>query len=155
VTTRQVLEFSDDPAVAVEAVAGISGGVGWCNLTPEIEADEVEVLSPSVFSLRTKQGAPVASLVTSPPKRGVARPSSLGVLHTRGRLGKERVTQLLAGAPFMLRQDHQTRGLLFEVPPDAPAAEVVATMCRLLETLCDYDRTGRWRLEVFERTVRP
>jgi hypothetical protein len=151
-TSRRVLEFTNDEQAAVTAIGRLFDGRGWCNLTPQIDADEVEVLSPSVFSLRTKQGAPVASFVTSPPKRGERRPSTLGVLHTRGRLGKERVAHLLEGAPFVLRQDHQTRGLLFDVPPETSSATVLSTMCRLLEALCDYDRTGRWRLEVFERT---
>jgi hypothetical protein len=150
-TSRRALEFTDDDHEAVVAIDGLGDGRGWCNLTPQIDADDVEVLSPSVFSLRTKQGAPVASFVTSPPKRGERRPSSLGVLHTRGRLGRERIAQLLGGAPFALRQDHQTRGLLFDVPPDATAATVLTTMCRLLEALCAYDRTGRWRMEIYER----
>jgi hypothetical protein len=150
-TTRKTLEFTDDESSAVEALGGLGDGRGWCNLTPQIDADEVEVLSPSVFSLRTKRGAPVASFVTSPPRRGERRPSTLGVLHTRGKLGKELVAQLLRGAPFTIRQDHQTRGLLFEVPPDTASTTVLQTMCRLLEALCDYDRTGQWRLEVFER----
>jgi hypothetical protein len=38
-----------------------------------------------------------------------------------------------------------------ELPAETAATTVLATMVRLLEALCDYDRTGRWRLEVFER----
>lgn len=151
-TSRRAIEFSDDLDEAVGAIDGIGDGRGWCNLTPQVDADEVEVLSPTVFSLRAKQGAPVASFVTSPPRRGEHRPSTLGVLHTRGRLGKDRIAQLVGGSGFLVRQDHQTRGLLLELPAETGAAVVLATMCRLLEGLCDYDRTGRWRLEVFERS---
>jgi hypothetical protein len=151
-TTRRALEFSDDHGEAAAAIGTIADGAGWCNLTPQIDVDDVEVLSPSVFSLRTKQGAPVASFVTSPPKRGMRMPSTLGVLHTRGRLGKERVTQLMGGEAFLIRQDHQTRGLLLELPADTVSSTVLETMCRLLDALCTYERTGRWRMEIFERS---
>jgi hypothetical protein len=151
VTTHRLLEFSDDAAPAVEAIGHIADGRGWCNLTPEVDASDVDVLTPSVFSLRTKRGAPIASLVTSPPRKGERRPATLGILHTRGRLGKERIDALLGGAGFSIRQDHNQRGLLLEVPPDTPPSRVLEVMRSLLDKLCDYDRTGTWRLDVFER----
>ncbi len=150
-TTRHAVEFTDDTRAALGAIDDVAEGRGWCNLTPEVHADDVEVLSPSVFALRTRQGAPVATLVTSPPRRGVPQPGTLGVLHTRGRLGKEFIAQLLEGVPLPLRQDHQQRGLLLEVPAALPSATLLSTMCHVLERLCDYERTGRWRLEVYER----
>jgi hypothetical protein len=151
VTTHRHLEFSDDDAPAVEAIDHIADGRGWCNLTPEVEADDVDVLTPSVFSLRVKRGAPIASLVTSPPRKGERRPATLGILHTRGRLGKERIDTLLGGAGYTIRQDHNQRGLLLEVPPEATPSSVLEVMCSALTKLCDYDRTGTWRLDVFER----
>jgi hypothetical protein len=152
VTTKHVVEYGDDAAEAVRAVASVGGGRGWCNLTPEISADDVEVLGVNVLSLRIKRGAPVATFVTSPARRGEARPSTLGVLHTRGRLGAARINEMLDGAPYVLRQDHNVRGLLLDVPADAPSDEVLVRMQTLLTALCDYDRTGKWRLEVFERS---
>lgn len=151
-TTKKTCEFDLDDAVAVEGIEAIAAGRGWCNLTPEVKADDVEVLAPSVFALRTRRGAPVATYVTSPPRRGTPQPSTLGVLHTRGRLGSERIAAILGGVPLSLRQDHQQRGLLFEVPPETSASSVLAVMRHFLESLCDYDRTGRWRLELYERT---
>jgi hypothetical protein len=154
-TQHRLVEFADDAATddatAVAALDGIADGRGWCNLTPEVDASDVDVLTPSVFSLRIKRGAPVASLVTSPPRKGERRPATLGVLHTRGRLGKERIDALLGGAGFTVRQDHTQRGLLLEVPPDTPSVRVLEVMRAVLSKLCDYDRTGRWRLDVFER----
>lgn len=152
-TTKRTCEFVDDETAAVKELEGIGSGRGWCNLTPEVQADDVEVLAPSVFALRTRKGAPVATYVTSPPRRGQPQASTLGVLHTRGRLGSERIATLLEGVPLALRQDHQQRGLLFEVPPEISAHSVLAVMRHFLESLCDYDRTGRWRLEVYERSV--
>jgi hypothetical protein len=152
-TTHRHVEFADDATPAVEAIDTIADGRGWCNLTPEVEADDVDVLTPSVFSLRVKRGAPIASLVTSPPRKGERRPATLGVLHTRGRLGKARIEQLLDGAGFAVRQDHTQRGLLLEVPPETPSTRVLDVMRSILSALCDYNRTGKWRLEVFERAA--
>lgn len=149
--THRLLEFKEDTGPAVEAIGGIADGRGWCNLTPEVDANDVDVLTPSVFSLRVKQGAPVASLVTAPPRRGERRPGTLGILHTRGRLGRDRIAVLLDGEHFAVRQDHTQRGLLLEVPPDTPAARLLQVMCSALGLLCDYERTGAWRLDVFER----
>jgi hypothetical protein len=151
VTSHRLVEFGEDPAPAVAAIDDIADGRGWCNLTPEVDASDVEVLTPSVFSLRVKRGAPIASLVTSPPRKGERRPATLGVLHTRGRLGTERIDQLLGGAGFSVRQDHTQRGLLLEVPPGTPATTVLDVMRSVLSMLCDYERTGKWRLDVFER----
>ena len=151
-TSHRQLEFADEQAGAIEAIAGISGGRGWCNLTPEIDATDVEVLSVSVFSLRTKHGSPVATLVTSPPRKGVPRAGTLGVLHTRGRIGTQRIQSMLNGAAFPIRQDHTQRGLLLEVPGEAEPATVLGVMTSLLAGLCEYRRTGNWRLDVFERS---
>jgi hypothetical protein len=153
VTVRRQLEFADERDDAIDAIAAIASGRGWCNLTPEIDSTDVEVLSVSVFSLRTKRGSPVATLVTSPPRKGVARPGTLGVLHTRGRLGAARIKSLLGGTNFPIRQDHTQRGLLLEVPADADAGMVLATMMSLLSALCDYRMTGKWRLDIFERAA--
>jgi hypothetical protein len=78
-------------------------------------------------------------------------PSSLGVLHSLGRLGGERNTSLLGGAPFTVRQDHSQRGLLLEVRADAPAAQVLNVMCTIAASPCDFELTGNWRLDLYVR----
>jgi len=93
----------------------------------------------------------VASFVTHPSRHGEAPPSSLGLLHTRGRLGRERIAALLAGAPMRVRQDHNQRGLLLEVATDVPSSLVIDVMCTLTSSLCDYELTGAWRLDLFVR----
>jgi hypothetical protein len=56
---------------------------------------------------------------------------------------------MLGGAPFTIRQDHNTRGLLLEVPVDTSAEEVLTVMCSLTEALCDYDFAGKWTMSQF------
>jgi len=148
VTAPTVIRFSDDRSDAVEAVAAVSAGRGWCNVSPEVE-DEVPDMKVNYFGLRLNKGVTVASYVTAAPRHGVAQPSTLGVLHSRSRLGAERIAQMLAGAPFAVRQDHNTRGLLLEVPVTTSAELVVTVMCSVTEALCDYEFTGRWTLSQF------
>jgi hypothetical protein len=75
----------------------------------------------------------------------------LGVLHTRGRLGRERLATLLANTPFKVRQDHSQRGLLLDVPADTLATVILDAMCSLTTQLCDYELSGTWRLDLFVR----
>jgi hypothetical protein len=148
VTTSREITFSGDRDVAIAAIAAVDAGRGWCNVSPDVE-DEVPDMKVNYFGLRLNKGVTVASFVTAAPRRGVAQPSTLGVLHSRSRLGRERITTMLGDAPFVIRQDHNTRGLLLEVPTDTTAEVILTAMCSLTEALCDYEFTGRWTMTQF------
>ena len=150
VSTRSQFQFSNDRVEALRAVESIASGRGWCNVVPRV-VDDVQDLRINFTGLWVNQGVAKASFVTSPPRHGEAQPSSLGVLHSRGRLGNERITTLLGGAPFTVRQDHTQRGLLLEVPADTPAAQVLDVMCTTTASLCDFELTGDWRLDLYAR----
>jgi hypothetical protein len=148
VTVPTVITFSSERAQALAAVAAVGDGRGWCNVSPNVE-EEVPDMKVNYFGLRFNKGVTVASYVTAPARKGVAQPSTLGVLHSRSRLGRERIAEMLAGAPFSVRQDHNSRGLLLEVPVDTAPEQVLTVMCNLTEALCDYDFTGTWTLSQF------
>jgi hypothetical protein len=148
VTVPTVLTFSNERSSALAAIDAVAAGRGWCNVSPNVE-EEVADMKVNYFGLRLNKGVTVASYVTAPPRHGVAQPSTLGVLHSRSRLGTERIMLMLAGAPFAVRQDHNTRGLLLEVPVATPSEQVLTAMCNLTEALCDYDFTGTWTLSQF------
>jgi hypothetical protein len=148
VTHPTVFTFSDDRDPAIAALEAVANGRGWCNVSPNVE-EEVADMKVNYFGLRLNKGVTVASFVTTPPRRGVAQPSTLGVLHSRSRLGPERIQLLLGGAPFTVRQDHNTRGLLLNVEADAPAEEVLRVMCSFTEALCDFSFTGSWTMSQF------
>jgi hypothetical protein len=150
VTTKSQLKFSNDRSEATIAVESVASGKGWCTVVPFV-TEEAKDLSMSVFGLWVSSGVTVASFVTAPPHQGIASPSSLGLLHTRGRLGREKISALLNGAPFKVRQDHNQRGLLLDVPSATPAAQVLDVMCTLTSELCDFELTGAWRLDLFTR----
>lgn len=142
------ITFSDDRDLAIDAVVSVASGRGWCNLSPVVREDVAD-MKVNYFGLRFDKGVTVASYVTAPPRRGVDQPSTLGVLHSRSRLGRERIELMLGGAPFPIRQDHNARGLLLEVPVGTAPDRVLTVMCSLTESLCDYDFIGRWTLSQF------
>jgi hypothetical protein len=150
VIDKTQLRFSDDRSEALRAIDSISNGKGWCNVVPSVSED-VKGLTMNGFGLWVSSGVCVASLVTEAPRRGVDQPSSLGLLHTRHRLGRERISTLLGSAPFDVRQDHTQRGLLLDVPAHTSADVVLDVMCTLTTQMCDYDLTGSWRLDLFTR----
>jgi hypothetical protein len=147
-TTPTLFTFSDNRQDAIRAIDAVSEGRGWCNVSPHVE-EEIPDMKVNYFGLRLNKGVTVASYVTAPPRHGAPQPSTLGVLHSRSRLGKERIDSMLGGAPFAVRQDHNARGLLLDVPVATPGAQVLTVMCSLTEALCDYDFTGQWTLSQF------
>ena len=149
-STRSKIEFSSDRDEAELAVQSIQSGKGWCNVVPGVVGDIPDVTMNS-FGLWLNKGVTMATYVTYAPRLEVAQPSTIGVLHTRGRLGSERISALLGRALFQVRQDHNQRGLLLEVPAHTPAQQVLDVMCSLTQSLCDYDQTGQWRMDLFLR----
>ena len=149
-TTPTSISFSNDRTEAIGAIESVDAGRGWCNVVPNV-VDDVDELKVNFLGLRKLEGVTVATFVSRPARHGTAQPSSLGVLHTRGRLGRARIAELVDGAPFRLTQDHNQRGLLLEVPADTPAALVLDVMCRCTTALCDVAMTGTWRLDRYLR----
>ncbi|MEO9180853.1 MAG: hypothetical protein ABI298_04290 [Acidimicrobiales bacterium] len=147
-TAALTIRFSTDRDRAIDAIESVASGRGWCNVTPLVEED-VDPMKVNYFGLRFNKGVVVASYVTVAPKKGVEQLSSIGLLHSRGRLGHERINSLLAGAPFATKQDHNSRGLLLGVAPNAPASLILNVMCTLTEELCDFQFTGTWNLSHF------
>lgn len=147
-TTRLTIRFSTEREQAIDAIGSVASGRGWCNVTPLVEED-VDELKVNYLGLRFNKGIVVASYVTAAPKKGVEQPSTLGLLHSRGRLGRERINSLLGGAPYATKQDHNSRGLLLNVPTNTPPSQVLNVMCTLTEELCDYQFIGSWILAHF------
>jgi hypothetical protein len=149
-STKDELRFSTDRSAAITAMGLIDRGRGWCNVVPVV-VDDVPDLKINISGLWLNHGVPVATLVTTGPKRGVEQPSSLGVLHSRGRLGTVRIRELLNGAPYTVRQDHNQRGLLLEVPVGSANAQILEVMASTTAALCEFEMTDQWRCDVFYR----
>ncbi len=149
-TVATQLRFSDDRSRAVAAVESVGAGRGWCNVVAAV-AEDVPDLKVNVFGLWVNHGAPVATYVTAAPRDGVDQPSTLGLLHSRGRLGRDRIAAFVGDLACSVAQDHSQRGLLLNVAPGASASRVLDVMCALTTQLCDYEMTGGWRLDLFTR----
>ena len=143
-------EFGDDRTRAVRSIESIESGRGWCNVVPCV-VEDIPDIKINFTGIWVKRGVDEASYVTSPPRNGVEQPSSLGILHLRGRLGRDRIAALLGGAPYILRQDHSQRGLLLDVPVGTPASQVLDAMCTMTASLCDFEMTGNWRMDLYVR----
>ena len=147
---RSQIQFGTDRAEAITSIESIDSGRGWCNVVPCV-VDDIPDIKVNFTGMWVKHGVTQATLVTSLPRNGEEQPSSLGILHLRGRLGRERIVTLLDGAPFILRQDHSQRGLLFDVPVGTPPAQVLDVMCTMTASLCDFEMTGSWRMDLYVR----
>jgi hypothetical protein len=151
VTKKTRLYFNEDRRDAILALDSIAEGRGWCNVLPRVAEDVPDIKVN--FIGWTNHGITEATFVTSPPRNGAPQTSSLGVLHGHGRLGKDRIKELLNGAAFPIKQDHSQRGILLIVPPTTLSSDVLEVMCSLTSQLCEYELTGGWRLELYEREV--
>ena len=149
------LTFSEDRRGALEELERIEDGSGWVNVSAMVEED-VEPLRVNVWGLRSYRGVAVATWVPAEPREGPpqAPASTLGILHSRGRLGPDALREIFGSTPIRPTQDHPSRGVLADVPPGTSLDIVLDTLCRAAMSLCDYTTTGRWRLERFSRTVR-
>ena len=148
--TRNTLEFSsprDDDAL--DALRSIGAGRGWCNVTPNVLDDDVGEHRVNALGLWITKGVPVATFLTAPPRKGLDQPSTLGLLHAHGRLGRENIATMIGDAPFELTQDHRQRGLLFEVPHATSVDLVLDVMCTLTEAVNDYEFSGTWQMTRF------
>lgn len=149
-SVRTRLNFTDERAAALDAMTSISSGRGWCNVVADVD-DDVPDLKVNVLGLWINRGAAVATLVTSPARDGAPQPSTLGVLHSRGRLGRERIATLVGDMSCSVLQDHNQRGLLLSVDPETSLTKVLDVMCIMSMSLCDFDTNGGWRLDLFVR----
>ena len=150
-TLRRQLQFSTDRLEPREAITSIEDGRGWCNVVANV-AEDVPDLKVNFFGLWANRGAAMATYVSTPPEKGNVQPGSLGVLHSRGRLGQELITSLLGHERFRVVQDHSQRGLLLEIPYATPAEDILDALCSFSSALCDYEWLGTWRLDLHVRS---
>ncbi|HEV2427176.1 MAG TPA: hypothetical protein VGS61_03015 [Acidimicrobiales bacterium] len=149
-TSSTRLFIGEDRDPAIDEVASIGGGRGWCNLSPRV-VEDVSPVRVNVFGLWANRGTPIATYLTNAPRAGEAVPSTIGVLHTRGRLPADYVTSLIADSPLRVAQNHTQRGLLLEAPADVDPSIVLDRMCRVVRDLCEYTLAEGFFLEVFRR----
>lgn len=140
-STPTSLVLTEDRGPVLAELASIAGGVGWCNVSPRV-VEDVDPVRVNVFGLWANRGTPIATYLTNAPKKGEPVASTIGVLHTRGRLKPDYLRDLVAGTPLRVVQNHAQRGLLLEAPADLDVGVVLDVMCRAARELCEHTLAG-------------
>ncbi len=147
-STRTSLVLNDERGPVLAELASVGSGAGWCNLSPRV-VEDVEPIRVNVFGLWANRGTPVATYLTNAPRKGEPAPSTIGVLHTRGRLKADYLRDLVAGTPLRVVQNHAQRGLLLEAPVDLDVGVVLDVMCRAARELCQHTLAGGYVVTLF------
>jgi len=149
-TQRSSFEVKEqDLGEFVAALGSARASRGWVNCTPGVPEDYPQ-FRPSLFAWLTGPTPPGAPIVTLMP--GVAgQPDILGVLHAKGRIGLHQGSTLASiPSSWKCRQDHNRRGLLFEVPAVANE-DLAAVMVAVSDELATVPTTGAYLVELFTR----
>ncbi|MEA3214833.1 MAG: hypothetical protein QOJ19_989 [Acidimicrobiia bacterium] len=142
-----------DPAELIDSFASLQrAGEGWINLAPDLGDDQPPSRAGGWFSARGPE-APHATLMPGRVKRnGRVEPAQLGIEHASGTKAARRLREagmeLPAGA--LVRQDHPKRGLVLQVPADAPAEGLVIWLLDASVRLSRVPIGDGWRAEIWE-----
>ena len=148
--SESFLVDGDDLGDLVEARREVSNSPGsWVNVEPDVD-DSMRADVPGLFQWFSARGPqiPVGTFVAGSDRD---RPS-IGLDHGTGRGAGNRLA--LAGIaiaePWMLRQDHPKRGLVWEFaasasPPAGPVADLLVQGTALF---CPLPTDGRFRVAV-------
>jgi len=149
-TKRSSFEVREDSVSEfVTALASARSGKGWINCSPGVPEDYPQ-FRPSLFAWLIGPTPPGAPIVTLMPGHA-GQPDTLGVLHAKGRIGLHRGATLASvPASWRCSQDHNRRGLLFEVPA-VSNEELVGVMVAVSDELATVPTTGSYLVELFVR----
>lgn len=156
-----VLFRSEDTAEVLscmEDLAARGDGRGWLNLQPWIDQEDQPATSPlgRMFSAR----GPEVPLATWVPQHRRGRndvQATIGISHPTGRFAVRRLADAGVEVPpaWVVRQDHTRRGLVFELPAEAGAGEVLTFLLAAMEVLSGVPTDVRWVADVaVQRTAR-
>lgn len=128
----------------------VEAGDGWINLMPGVHVDEERTPSiPGPFAIFTGRQAPVSMCTLMPAKaaKKAFEGVTIGLLHPTGRKAVERLAEAGVTVPngWVVKQDHNRRGLLLVTPPGTPAHEIVEWSIRAGTALCREEMTGEWQ----------
>jgi hypothetical protein len=128
---------------------------GWINLMPGVEIDEDQRTNvPTVLSALFGGRQPpvtMCTLMPASPNRQAFDGVTVGLLHPTGNKVVARLAD--AGAPlpegWLVRQDHNRRGLVVRAPRGAPEREIIAWSIQAGTALCREKMTGEWQAVVY------
>jgi hypothetical protein len=132
-------------------------GQGWINLLPGLEIDQDQRATVPVpiglSALFGNRQAPVTmcTLMPASPGKQALDGVTVGLLHPTGGRAVARLAE--AGVPlpagWVVRQDHNRRGLVVRAPRGASEQEVIWWSIRAGTALCREEMTGEWQAVVY------
>lgn len=148
--SESFLVDQEDPSDLVDALAEVNtAGGSWVNVEPDVD-DNLKAHVSGLFQWFSARGSqvPVGTFVAGTQRD---RPS-IGVDHGVGRGAGSRLEEAGVGItePWILRQDHPKRGLVWEfaelgAPPPSPVAHLLLQATALF---CPLPFEGRFRVAV-------
>ncbi len=157
-TRRQVEKFEFYPPTS-DRVTGylqqlIDAGDGWMNLLPGVHVDEEQTTTlPGPFAMFTNRQPPVTMCTLMPPKaiRRAVEGVTVGLLHPTGNKAIARLAEAGVEVPngWVVKQDHNRRGLLLIAPVGASNDALVEWGVRAGTALCREEMTGTWQSVVY------
>jgi hypothetical protein len=150
------VEFQPDrlDAVVAEMEAIGQTGIGWLNLEPAVEVDDVAAAGSGTFALFSGRG-PVVPLATWTParvqRRGRREPAMIGLQHPAGLKAKPLLAELGHPVPdgWVVVQDHVRKGLVVSLPDGTDAEGALDWVIRAARLLSTVPLTGQWRAAVY------
>lgn len=157
---REVIEIEfdpSDPERVLEQMTRLAGArSGWINLAPGVVGEEEdEPLRVSAFSTLVGWSQPPVTMATWFPPKGGRRPTeteTLGIMHPRGRNAIRQLAEVDIVLPegWIVRQDHNRRGLIVLVPAGVSHLAVLDWSCRAAAALALVPLTGTWQARAFQ-----
>lgn len=144
-----------DPAAVVAIMDELAAeAVGWINLQPAVEPDDLPPPPGELRQLFSARGpeVPLATWTPGAVRRdGSPGPEEVGIQHGTGRKARDHLADHGGGVPagWPVRQDNPRRGLVVEVPLGTPHQEILGWVLPAAGILSEVPFAGPWRAAVF------
>ncbi len=154
IDNTQVLFTPDDLHEVLDRMAALADrgdGKGWMNLQPWVEDADAPDNSPlgRMFSARGP-AIPMSTWVPAHRRGRRSVQATLGLSHVTGRFAVGRLADKGVEVPpgWTLKQDHNRRGLVFEIAAGTSVEETLEFMLASSTVLSGVPITGRWVADV-------
>lgn len=142
-----------DPVVALMRPLAAARD-GWLVVDPGVDVEDL-VPPSNLLGLFTGRGSdvPQCSWVPGERRRGRPTPLSVGVQHGAGRRARPALVEhgIHVPAGWTVVSDHPKRGLVLQVPDEAPHAEVLGWLLQAASALSRVPLDDEWRASVYRR----
>ena len=150
-TVSRIIEFDPErPSSVLERMqAMVEAKHGWVNFEPIVEEADLPPPQSSMLGIFSARGPaiPLCTWVAPTTTRKRTEPMSIGIQHGIGKKALPHLATLGLTVPdgWRTRGDSPKRGVVIEIPTDAPLEEVLDWLLAAGEGLAVGPVSGRWR----------